>query len=256
MRRMAISTKSTQGRDRKAVGAKPKSRTQTQDAGPVPEAFAQGVLDRIIEILDQSSVPAHGRATFLANLTGKNRQTATSWLRRRNLPDLQSFVALAIAFDFDMYYVLGITQAARKRLPGGWAFATPMQPTGSASDLLGGATPGSLSVRELGLLPERMNGAALELRPMVGDSMAPEIQHNEVIGIDTSEKSFRGDGIYALEKDAALFVRRVEVHIEGGYTLSPRNDHYGAVRVENLDDPAFREMKVLGRVLCVVKPVT
>lgn len=226
--------------------------SQPQTLAPASDDhFKEMVTSRLIEILDKASVPLHGRVSFLAGLTGRNRQTVTAWLRGRNLPDLHSFAALAMTFDFDMYYVLGMTPAARRRLPISWTWARTTTGAGDENAVPSGLT----AIRG----EHESHGARLDsltLRPMVGDAMAPEIKHNELMGIDTSVSAISGDGIYALEKEGVLFVRRIEVHFDGGYTLHSRNDHYGAVKVSNLNDPALHGMKVLGRVQCVVKPMS
>ena len=251
-KRSEKSGKLVSNRTRRNVADRPVDVSQPQTLAPASDdQFKERVTSRLIEILDQASVPLHGRVSFLAGLTGRNRQTVTAWLRGRNLPDLQSFAALAMTFDFDMYYVLGMTPAARRRLPISWTWARTA-PGAADGDAV---TPGLMATQgEIVSHTARLD--SLTLRPMVGDAMAPEIKHNELMGIDTSVSAISGDGIYALEKEGVLFVRRIEVHFDGGYTLHSRNDHYGAVKVSNLNDPALQGMKVLGRVQCVVKPMS
>jgi len=232
--------------------AAPKLRRGPRTDSEKLKQFRVGVLERLIEVFEQSNVPEHGRASFLASLTGKNRQTVTTWLRGQQLPDLQSFVTVALAFDLDMYYVLGITKAARRRVPGALPGVARRR---SAVDSNGVALATMLDEQGVRWFTQAYScdPAALMLRPMVGDSMAPDIDHNELIAIDTTVQAIEGDGIYALEKDKTLFVRRVEVHISGGYTLHARNSHYSAVRVEGAQGVAFRDMKILGRVPFVLK---
>jgi transcriptional regulator with XRE-family HTH domain len=225
--------------------------SKDRSASEQSRRFKEGVLSRLIAVLEQAGVAEHGRTALLASMTGRNRQTVTSWLRGKTLPDLASFTSMAVAFDFDMYYLLGMTKVIRRRLPAAlprWAAerSSDMQAL-SLAPLLDDEH-GRWFTQAYGCPPH-----ALRLLPMVGDAMSPDIEHQELIAIDTRATRLDGDGVFALQKDDALFVRRVEVHIQGGCTLHATNPHYSSVHIDTADDIAALAISILGRVAFVLK---
>jgi len=79
---------------------------------------------------------------------------------------------------------------------------------------------------------------------IVGDSMAPTLREGDLVLIDSSEKEFRADGLYALRQDGEVAVKRFHRQPDGTFSLLSDNPRYEAfvVRIEDLE--------IAGRAIC------
>lgn len=55
------------------------------------------------------------------------------------------------------------------------------------------------------------------------DSMEPTIRKGDIVFLDTKVNAYSGDGIYAFAIDGALFIKRIQKLVGGGYRLHSDN---------------------------------
>lgn len=79
----------------------------------------------------------------------------------------------------------------------------------------------------------------------VGDSMEPTFSHGAILLADTGVREVKSDGIYVLEANEMLYVKRVRRRMDGSYEVSSDNPTVKTVDV--LD--GTRPVSILGQVL-------
>lgn len=87
--------------------------------------------------------------------------------------------------------------------------------------------------------------AALALIEVSGDSMAGTLDSGDLILVDTTMTTFRGEGIYVLMVEEALFVKRVSLDPDSGaLILVSDNTRYPPMRVTNRE-----RTRIIGRAI-------
>ena len=81
------------------------------------------------------------------------------------------------------------------------------------------------------------------------DSMEPTIRKGDLVFIDTKINAYNGDGIYAFTIDGALFIKRIQKMIGGGYRMISDNEIYPP---EVISDEVCQTAKFLGRFIRTV----
>lgn len=76
------------------------------------------------------------------------------------------------------------------------------------------------------------------------DSMEPTIPKGSIVFIDTNIDHYNGDGIYAFASDGALFIKRIQRMMSGGYKLISDNDKY---EIEVATENNFANAKFVGK---------
>ncbi len=206
------------------------------------------LLERLLELLQESNVPISGRASILAGLTHRNRQTTTGWLKGTAQPDLYSFHNIVNALYGDPAYLLCLSTKPTKTLlrrstERAAEIPHPFEEQGLMAWNLGPSPQLESFCRRLASNPE-----ALLFVPNVGDAMEPDLHHNDTIGVDTSVTTIQGSGVYLLARGKQQYVRRIEEHLDGGYSIRCSNPAYETVKANGLDDPVWENLKVIGRV--------
>jgi phage repressor protein C with HTH and peptisase S24 domain len=84
---------------------------------------------------------------------------------------------------------------------------------------------------------------SLRFLPAHGDSMEPTIKHGDVLLIDSGVRNWTADGVYVLEANKRLHLRRVRQRMDGGYEISGDNSTNKTVEVVERS----RRLQVLGR---------
>jgi len=94
----------------------------------------------------------------------------------------------------------------------------------------------------LGYLP---SGDKVRLITARGDSMQPQINDGDVIMVQIDKPYFQGDGLYVVNINDCLFVKRLQMHPDGLNVIS-NNPHYPPYLItkERLDS-----IKICGRAL-------
>ena len=81
------------------------------------------------------------------------------------------------------------------------------------------------------------------------DSMEPTIRKGDIVFIDTKINAYNGDGIYAFTIDGALFIKRVQKLVGGGYRLHSDNKDYDP---QDITDDIYQTAKFIGRFIRTV----
>lgn len=86
---------------------------------------------------------------------------------------------------------------------------------------------------------------ALSLIEVSGDSMAGTLDSGDLILVDTTLQSFKGEGVYVLMVEDALFVKRVSLDPDSGsIILLSDNSRYPPIRVNKRE-----RVRIIGRVI-------
>lgn len=92
----------------------------------------------------------------------------------------------------------------------------------------------------------------LRLVRTLGDCMAPTVRDGALMLVDSSLDTMREEGVYVLEVDDALLVRRVQFDVNGGLIATSDNPAYQRQRL----DPDDRNgLSVFGKVVWVGNPM-
>ena len=98
--------------------------------------------------------------------------------------------------------------------------------------------------KELGTDPKN-----LVLVHSMGDSMEPTIRSGDLLLVDRSKSRMKGDGIYLINLDDGLMVKRVEWLLGGGVVI--RGDNTAVSREQLLPSTDLEKLQLLGRVVWV-----
>jgi phage repressor protein C with HTH and peptisase S24 domain len=101
------------------------------------------------------------------------------------------------------------------------------------------AFPASLLVR-IGL-----SATTARLLVVRGDSMAPTLQHGDLVLLDTSVESVKESGIFAVSVDDRVFVKRIQPRYDGSLQVVSDNPIYPPEKISATDAAAF---KIVGQV--------
>ena len=96
-------------------------------------------------------------------------------------------------------------------------------------------------VRSLGLDPQQL--ALIDVR---GDSMSPTINDGDLILLDTRQGDHTTEGIYAINLDGRLLVKRLRLRLSGAIEVISDNERYGT---ETIDSEQLAQLHVIGRVV-------
>lgn len=97
--------------------------------------------------------------------------------------------------------------------------------------------------RKIGYLPEPGRIALITGR---GPSMRPEIDHGDVVMVDTAIQQFDGDGVYVINLGGETQIKMLQMRGDGLYVVSA-NPAYPPYRVEQTED-----LHIGGRVVSVL----
>jgi phage repressor protein C with HTH and peptisase S24 domain len=77
-----------------------------------------------------------------------------------------------------------------------------------------------------------------------GDSMEPTFSYNDIVFINRAKRDLQRGGIFTIRTEAGLFIKRVQVRIDGKIDIISDNDIY-TTQTLNMED-----IEVVGRVIC------
>ena len=98
--------------------------------------------------------------------------------------------------------------------------------------------------KELGTNPE-----SLLLVHNIGDSMEPTLHTGDLLLVDRSKSQVKGEGIYLINLDDGLMVKRVEWLLDGSVVI--RGDNTFVSREQVLPSKDLQKLDILGRVVWV-----
>lgn len=89
--------------------------------------------------------------------------------------------------------------------------------------------------------------ATLVAVEMPDDAMQPTFNAGDILLADTSDPQLRGSGVYVFASGGALMVKRLQMKLDGGLTVSSDNaEHYPP---EEIERDALDRVKIVGRVI-------
>lgn len=216
----------------KEEGGEAASRRECQTA---PDLLP-GVRERLNQRLDCVGIPQRGRLTYVAALTSRAVQTVSRWFEseRPGLPDVESLARLCDGLGCSSDWVLGL-----------------------APEMVGAQSLMHASAAELqwvGEVLERLRRAHRECEPMqmVGDEMVPSIHDGDMMFVDHRHDKLGGNGVYALEINGRVLVRRVEYRMGTGIVFKCDNPAYEDYPVKDTDSVRRIGLRVLGKVHAAV----
>lgn len=216
----------------KEEGGEAASRRDSQ----TPLDLLPGVRERLSQRLDCVGIPQRGRLTYVAALTYRAVQTVSRWFEseRPGLPDVESLARLCDGLGCSSDWVLGLAP----EMPG-----APSLVHASAAEL-----------QWVGEVLERLRRVHRECEPMqmVGDEMAPSIHDGDMMFIDRRHDRLDGNGVYALEINGRVLVRRVEYRMGAGIVFKCDNPAYEDYPVKDTDSVRRIGLRVLGKVHAAV----
>ena len=192
-----------------------------------------GFRDRLISSLDQVGIPPRGRTAYVSALTYRAAQTVSRWLDPHNpgLPDLESCTRLCDGLGRNSDWMLGLVR----------------EPSGRDSSVDANMLPGLERIREM-FDALRGDSATCDVVRMMGDEMAPRILDGDLMFVDRSADRIAGNGIYALEIDGRLTVRRVESRLGTGLVFKCENPAYEDQTVKDAAGVKRVGLRVIGKV--------
>jgi phage repressor protein C with HTH and peptisase S24 domain len=98
--------------------------------------------------------------------------------------------------------------------------------------------------KELGTDPKK-----LLLVHAMGDSMEPTIRSGDLLLVDRNKSRVKGDGIYLINLDDGLMVKRVEWLLGGSVTI--RGDNSVVSREQTLSSSELEKLHILGRIVWI-----
>lgn len=216
----------------KRAGGRQGKPPATAQVGPELDLMP-GFRQRLIKRLDQVGVPARGRMAYVASLTYRAVQTVSRWLdeRQPGLPDMESCARLCEGLGCSADWMMGLSNrgACVDALDGGEANLE----TAWVRDVFGSL---------------RGDSVACEARRMAGDEMAPRIQDGDLMFIDRATDKLTGNGLYLLEVDGRVIVRRVESRLGAGLVFKCENAAYEDCVVKDAAAAKRMGLRVIGRV--------
>ncbi|MEQ1889728.1 MAG: S24 family peptidase [Alphaproteobacteria bacterium] len=96
------------------------------------------------------------------------------------------------------------------------------------------------------------NPASLAVITATGDSMEPTVRQGDLLLIDLSQAGVTENGVYVLEREGALLVKRLQFTLEGGLLVHSDNPVY---RLESYSSGFDHGLRVVGRVRMISRAV-
>ena len=82
---------------------------------------------------------------------------------------------------------------------------------------------------------------------MPDDAMQPTFNAGDILLADTSDPQLRGSGVYVFASGGALMVKRLQMKLDGGLTVS--SDNAERYPPEEIERDALDRVKIVGRVI-------
>lgn len=238
----------------------------------------QTVSKRILEILGDKRVRTR-RA--LAELVGVEPQSVTNWIKRGQIKN-ENAIKIQEILGYDMGWILAndvaitnigdnqaisgstVTFNTANKITHGTALMAQSEQDAShthridyldvraAAGLTGFENSdypeivSSLFLSDEGLLQiiGRKSAAGIKIVNVPTDSMEPTIRKGDWVFLDTNIDYYNGDGVYAFAIDNALFIKRIQKLVGGGYRLHSDNKDYDP---QDITDEICQTAKFVGR---------
>ena len=77
-------------------------------------------------------------------------------------------------------------------------------------------------------------------------SMRPTFEKGDLVIVDISITSFKNNGIYLIESNSGIFIRRIHKNIDGNMLIKPDNTAYNTVA---LYEKETSELRIIGKII-------
>jgi phage repressor protein C with HTH and peptisase S24 domain len=204
-------------------------------------------------------------ADRLAKATGVSPSAFRKWLKGEAEPSRDRLVALASAAGVDLAWLaqgegpepdfaaLGARAHSRRTAdPFNAARYLILPKVAEAAAAGAGHVEASGATEFIGFRHDWIRAALgrepgdVVLETAVGESMEPHIRNNDLLLVDTTEKTFRNFGIYVIEVNEERLVKRVQRKFDGSLILISDNPIY---QPEFIEPQLAKEVQVVGRVV-------
>jgi hypothetical protein len=232
---MARATKTTRNAGTKA--GRRETRAGKWDEAKERRQFREVLRARLNEVLDASNVPERGRGSFVALVTHRSKQATALWLNPKSggLPDVIALRQIALAFNLDPAYLLGISKVPRRQ-----------GQSGNVDDVTAQAR-----AEWLDGIDEELKRRSEKLLSFVMDSdeMEPTIGRGALVFVNPESASASSSGLHAIESAGRITVRMVEARLGGGLVIRCDNPHYSEqLAVAKEAELKRHSVRIVGRV--------
>lgn len=173
-----------------------------------------------------------------------------AWLRGVNDPNLKAVRAIAATYKVDLNWLI---EGQNSIVINNGSDMTLIR----HFDIEASAGNGTNAEGETQLAPIAFSRAWLRATANVppeqlsvitarGDSMTPTFRSGALLLVNHGLSDFEGDGIYAINLDGDLYVKRLQKRLGGGVVVTSDNPRYTPMDVPNLDAV---NMTVIGEVV-------
>jgi phage repressor protein C with HTH and peptisase S24 domain len=207
--------------------------------------FKHGFEDRFNFVL--AMVGSVGKA---ADLCGVNRGTIPKWAKSEGKLPMNAALALCNEAGVTLdWLATGHHIRPQAEIPGFAVVPLPEQTLDlTRIPLLGSSGAGGAGAENRGAEAQdhiymlRDQLGALGVSPDAvrflrarGDAMAPTIAPGAIALVDTAQRVWAGDSVYAISLGGEVLLRRLSKGVEGGFMLIPDNARYPTERLADLD---------------------
>lgn len=200
--------------------------------------FQDILRERLLEILDASNMPVRGSGAYLAAVTHRSKQATSRWLRAGSaggIPDAIALRQLALAFNVDPAYLMGLSKLPRRVGAG----RRREEAARIARDTWLQDVDEEIGRRGAGVQPLLMDS----------DEMEPTIGSGALVFVNTKSTSVDSSGLYAVESAGRLTVRTVEARLGGGLLIRCENSRYPEqLKVAKEAELKRHSVRIVGRV--------
>ncbi|MEA5444714.1 S24 family peptidase [Gammaproteobacteria bacterium AB-CW1] len=200
-----------------------------------------------------------GNGACLARETGIPRRTLETYLSGNAEPKASRLASIARAAGVSAHWLLTGEGPEREGDLGPAVDFVALEqpavadPAESNQDLQGGRSEPLWIAFQPDWLRERgWNEKHLRLLESRSDCMTPTVQDGALLLVDASHDELSEDGLYVLEVDGALLVRRIQLDVEGGVLATNDNPAY---REQYLRQERKSDLSVFGKVVWVGNPL-
>lgn len=194
---------------------------------------------RIRELVDKSGLSVRE----LARRIGVSNVSIGKWLHGQNVPSGRALDSFCSYFDVSPSFVL-FGEGGGNQGTSAFAADTISIPLYDVSASCGSGaivdSPESI-IRSIRVSKEFLrryapaaNPNSLNIISITGDSMSPTIEDGDSVIVDTSDKIVRRDGLYAVQMNGMLFVKRIQI-LPTGLRIISDNPHYPPIEVSGQD---------------------
>lgn len=225
------------------------------------EKHRQAFADRLNQLLDKIGIPPKGKGRQVAagKLFEVSQKAARKWLEGESLPENWRIPEMAAKLSTTENHLMWGTRATTLEVaePGAAyrpnLYHIPQLDVGGSMGF-GRELPDHVDIvnRVTVDLPQLRReisfSAPTNLRIITGygDSMEPTFKDGDPLLVDTGVTDIRIDGVYVLERDRQLFIKRVQRNpIDGTLIISSDNKNYQPI----VADPQRVTFGICGRVL-------